>query len=87
MAKTFNKEQTGNTQAQPDIIHIVDYKGQKETNIIWDRTRDVVYNGDQLQMNTYSCSSCEKVYYFEQIKHSFCPFCGIKFKYETDVSV
>ena len=63
------------------------YKGQKKTKIRWDRTRDVVYNGNELRMNTYECSSCKTVYHFEEVKHSFCPFCGKKYKYEADVSV
>ncbi len=31
-----------------------------ETKIIWDRSRNVNYNGSELIMNTYECSSCKK---------------------------
>lgn len=62
-------------------------KGEKKTKIRLDRTRDVIYNGNELSMNTYECSSCKTIYHFEEVKHSFCPFCGKKYKYEVDVSV
>ena len=68
-------------------MFIDDYKGEKETKIMWDRTREVIYNGVELLMNTYSCSTCEKTYHFECIKHNFCPFCGTKYKFEANVSV
>ena len=67
-------------------VFLPDYKGQKQTKVMYDRTRTVNYNGSELWMNTYECSSCKTVYHFEQIKHSFCPFCGKKYKYEADVS-
>jgi rubrerythrin len=44
-------------------------------------------NGNELYMNIYSCSNCEKTYHFEQVKHDFCPFCGTKYKYVIDVSI
>ena len=59
----------------------------KELLTRWDRTRSVNYNGNELQMNTYSCSNCKETYHFEQVKHDFCPFCGTKYKYIVDVSV
>lgn len=87
--KNVHLKQVAPPDAKPLLpaVFLPDYKGQKKTKIRWDRTRDVIYNGSELQMNTYSCSSCENVYHFERIKHSYCPFCGVKFKYESDVSV
>jgi len=67
--------------------HLPEFDGRPQTLIKWDRTRTVHYNGDEIWMNTYSCSSCEVVYKFEQISHRFCPWCGTEYRFETDVSV
>ena len=61
-------------------------KIEKNTKITWDRTRTVNYNGNELMMNSYSCSTCDGHYTFEQIPHSYCPFCGTKYEHTEDVS-
>ena len=71
---------------ESNIEFISEYNGEAETKIICDRTRTILYDGSKLHMNTYECSSCKTNYYFEQIRHSFCPFCGIAYKFETDAS-
>ena len=63
------------------------FDGRKETCIMWDRTRTANYNGEELQMNSYSCSTCKSDYKFEERRHKFCPFCGNEYKFETDVSI
>jgi hypothetical protein len=62
-------------------------EGQKQVLITWDRNRSVIYNGEELQMNTYGCSSCNKTYKFEFGVHYFCPLCGTKYKFSCDVSI
>jgi hypothetical protein len=85
---TFNKENNKIEKPYPDLIHLDDIdSSNKEILTIWDRTRGVIYNGNELHMNTYSCSNCKENYYFEQVKHDFCPFCGTKYKYVIDVSI
>jgi hypothetical protein len=74
-------------EMEKDLEYIDELEGKPETKIRWDRTRSVNYNGNELYMNTYGCNSCKEQYYFEQIIHKFCPFCGTKFKYEIDVSI
>lgn len=69
------------------LSFIPEYNGDKKTKIILDRSRTVNYNGEKINMNTHECSNCKKPYYFEEIQYDFCPFCGIKYKYETDVSI
>ena len=87
--KNVHSEKVAPPDAKPLLpaVFLPDYKGQKQTKVMYDRTRTVNYNGSELWMNTYECSSCKTVYHFEQIKHSFCPFCGKKYRYEADVSV
>lgn len=69
------------------IIYLDDFNGQKKTLLKTDRTRTVNYNGNELNMNTYGCSSCKTYYFLEEIKHKFCPFCGAKYKYTIDISI
>lgn len=59
---------------------------KSKTKVVWDRTREVNYSDSLLFMNSYSCSSCNTHYKFEQINHNFCPFCGVKYKHQVDVS-
>lgn len=66
---------------------ILEYNGKKDTLIVTDRTRDVVYNGAELYMNNYKCSNCKTYYTFEQKTHKFCPFCGTEYKNFIDVSI
>lgn len=68
-------------------VYLTEFDGRNETLVMWDRTRNVVYNGEKLQMNSYSCSTCKSDYKFEERKHKFCPFCGGEYKFKTDVSV
>lgn len=70
-----------------DSRFLLEFDGREETCIRWDRTRDVNYNGEELKMNSYSCSTCKTDYKFEELKHKFCPFCGTEYKFETDVSI
>ena len=72
---------------EDSIPFLIEFDGRVKTCIITDRMRTVNYNGDDLQMNTYSCSSCKEDYTFEQRNHKFCPFCGDEYKYLTDVSI
>jgi hypothetical protein len=55
----LKKESTNNTNRVLTTVFLPDYKGQKQTKVMYDRTRTVNYNGSELWMNTYECSSCE----------------------------
>lgn len=75
-------------ETENQIKPLLDYEGEKETKITWDRTRFINYNGgDETPMNTFGCRSCGENYYFQVRKHSFCPFCGTKYKYSADISI
>jgi rRNA maturation endonuclease Nob1 len=58
-----------------------------QTKLILDRTRNVEYNGSALKMNSFKCASCKKTYTFEEVSHEFCPFCGVKYLEQVDVSL
>ncbi len=59
-----------------------------QVRLTWDRNRTVNYNGHEIQMNMYECTSCREVYKFEYGgKHLYCPCCGTKYKYQDDISV
>lgn len=88
MEKENDTEKTAITSnAVLPAVFLTEYNGEEETKIMWDRTRTVNYNGEELQMNSYSCSSCKEDYKFEEVNHNFCPFCGTKYKYQSDLSV
>lgn len=70
-----------------NLTFLTEYNGEKQTKISLDRTRNINYNGTELPVNTFKCSNCKEEYFFEEIPHEFCPFCGTKYKYSTDVSV
>lgn len=75
-------------ETKNEIQPLLEWNDEKETKITWDRTRFVNYNGGQeIPMNTFGCSSCGENYHFQETKHSFCPFCGTKYKYFADVSI
>lgn len=88
MGKDNEKDKTAiSSNGMLPAVYLVEFDGRNETLVMWDRTRNVVYNGEKLQMNSYSCSTCKRDYKFEERKHKFCPFCGGEYKFETDVSV
>jgi hypothetical protein len=66
---------------------ILYYNGQKNTRLTLDRSRTVNYNGEDVLMNSYECTECNEEYYFQQVLHKFCPFCGVKFENQADVSI
>jgi hypothetical protein len=68
-------------------VFLSEFNGEKETCIILDRTRTVNYNGNEIKANNYSCSSCKNEYIMEEQSHKYCPFCGINYKFKTDISV
>ncbi len=83
-------DNTNNAYARIMFRHDKEYTedlGLKGVVITLDRQRDIVYNGEELIANTYQCSSCKEDYIFEQINHSFCPFCGTEYKFKADVSI
>lgn len=52
-----------------------------------DRTRTVFYNGNELLMNTFKCSSCKGLYIMDEVaQHKFCPLCGSKYDKKEDIS-
>lgn len=61
--------------------------GVKEVLVILDRVRTVTYDGEKVMMNTFECTSCGMLYYFEMGGHQFCPFCGTRYRFASDVSV
>ncbi|HMT36106.1 MAG TPA: hypothetical protein PKC41_09615 [Chitinophagaceae bacterium] len=67
----------------------IDFDGRDKTLLIYDRMRDVIYNGNETTMNIYGCSSCKEDYIFEYIdsRHNFCPLCGTEYLYIADISV
>lgn len=69
------------------LEYLPNYSGEYQTKTVLDRTRLVSYNGNPLDVNTYKCSDCRVEYFFEETPHKFCPFCGIEYKYKTDVSI
>lgn len=71
----------------PTVIFLPEYNGEKETCIKMDRTRTVNYNGNEIRMNNYQCSSCKMEYIMEEQPHKSCPFCGIVYKFDTDISI
>lgn len=68
-------------------VFLPEYNGEKETCIKMDRTRRVNYNGNEIRMNNYQCSSCKMEYIMEEQSHKSCPFCGITYKFDTDISI
>ena len=70
-------------------MELIDYYGgEKKTQIRLDRTRYVVINGHEVLMNSFGCSDCEVTYYFDDsVIHNFCPFCGVKYSFKTDISI
>lgn len=67
--------------------YISEYNGQKNTQIVLDRQRNVIYNGADILMNCYKCSDCKQEYFFEETKHDYCPNCGNKYQFKTDISI
>jgi rubrerythrin len=44
--------------------------------------------GDKIEVNTYECSDCKHSYLFEQHPRPFfCPNCGVKYKFRTNISL
>ena len=87
--ENLKDEQAKDNIVKPDVSSrfLSEFDGRKETCIRRDRTRTTNYNGEELQMNSYSCSTCKEDYKFEERRHKFCPFCGNEYKFETDVSI
>jgi hypothetical protein len=52
-----------------------------------DRSRTVLYNGNEIIMNSYKCSSCNATYIMEKMEHLFCPHCGKHYNDQLDVSI
>lgn len=64
-----------------------DLSEDKQKCMILDRARTVNYNGQDFSMNIYLCSTCKECYKFEEIKHKFCPLCGVEYQSKIDISV
>jgi DNA-directed RNA polymerase subunit RPC12/RpoP len=70
------------------LEYLADFNNEPETLIELDRDRDVLYNCIEITMNNYECSSCKNEYFFEiQVPHLFCPNCGVKYKFKTNISM
>lgn len=63
-----------------------EFSGQKEFLLIFDRFRDINYNGSEIMANTYMCSTCKASFIGARENYLFCPFCGCEFKAYCDVS-
>ena len=57
------------------------------TKFVLDRNRKTNYNGTDIVVTTYRCSSCEEVYIMEIMTTSYCPCCGVKFEEIEDISI
>lgn len=62
-------------------------KKEQATKSITDRDRNVDYNGKELYMNTYHCSSCNQTYVMQVMLQEACPLCGTKYTSTEDVSI
>jgi hypothetical protein len=69
------------------MVVLSKYNGQRKTLLAIDRIRGVNYNGEEIFMNVFNCSDCKSGYYFEEINHKFCPFCGIEYEFKFDISI
>ena len=55
--------------------------------IITERDKEVIYNGEEIFINTFLCEYCRFCYIMESIEHSFCPKCGKKYIDTIDISI
>ena len=53
---------------------------------VLDRTREVNYNGNNIMITEYRCSSCDNIFHLDK-ECTFCPVCGIKHTEHEDISV
>ena len=50
------------------------------------RYKDVLFDGELVYINKFMCKSCKNVYMHNDIYHSYCPSCSIKYEKLIDAS-